>query len=45
MFRIEGKKYKIKYFEEKKYNFKLTYKEDKEKLKYYEFKDVKFGIG
>ena len=39
------KKHKIKYIKEKKDNFKLTIKEDSEKLKYLEFKNMKFGIG
>ena len=43
--RRSSKKYKIKYIKEKKDNFKLTIKEDSEKLKYLEFKNIRFGIG
>ena len=40
-----NKKYKIKYIKEKNENFKLTVKEDSIKLKYHEFKNIKYGIG
>ena len=45
LFRRSIKKYKIKYVKEKKENFKITVREDLDKLKYYEFKNVRFGIG
>ena len=45
LIRKSNKKYKIKYFKEKNENFKLTVKEDSIKLKYLEFKNIKFGIG
>ncbi|MDC0861681.1 2-C-methyl-D-erythritol 2,4-cyclodiphosphate synthase [Alphaproteobacteria bacterium] len=45
LFRRSKKKYKIKYIKELVDNFKLTVKEDSVKLKYFEFKDIKFGIG
>ena len=45
LIRKSDEKYKIKYVKEKNENFKLTIKEDSIKLKYLEFKNVKFGIG
>ncbi|MDG2006933.1 MAG: 2-C-methyl-D-erythritol 2,4-cyclodiphosphate synthase [Alphaproteobacteria bacterium] len=45
LIRKSNKKYKIKYIKEKNENFKLTVKEDSIKLKYLEFKNIKFGIG
>ena len=45
LIRKSNKKYKIKYIKEKNENFKLTVKEDSIKLKYHEFKNIKFGIG
>lgn len=45
LIRKSNEKYKIKYIKEKSENFKLTIKEDSIKLKYFEFKNIKFGIG
>ena len=45
LFRRSKNQYKVKYIKELEDNFKLTTREDSNKLKYLEFKNVKFGIG